>query len=361
MMTRYLSSLLSSLDAGLERYQPSGISTIFIGGGTPSLLPRESFSKFLQELERRTGPAAEFTIEANPESLDDSFLDVLSNSSVNRISMGVQTYDEKLLKWLGRPSGFEALDRADELLIRRWKGRINRDLLAALPRKPGGLKQDISQAVKRGSDHISLYELTVEHGTPLAEDEQSLKELPDEPVSLREWKDAVSQLKSAGFERYEVSNFAEKGMESKHNLGYWSMSPSLGIGPGAASTVPDGRGWASRIEEPGDLALWLRNPLTSSVETPLTTVELALEYFMMGLRTSKGISADDFMSVFGMNPANAARRSLDKWSEEGALYVENSSIRPSEMGMELLDRILVDIAEDLDGISWQSRGKWPPS
>ncbi|MDT8299572.1 MAG: radical SAM protein, partial [Spirochaetaceae bacterium] len=184
MMRTYLDALLSSLDAGLERYQPRSISTIFIGGGTPSLLPRKSLSKFLQELERRTGPAAEFTIEANPESLDDAFLDVLSDSTVGRISMGVQTYDEGLLKWLGRPSGSEALDRADELLIGRWKGRINRDLLAALPRNPGGLDRDISQAVERGSDHISLYELTVEHGTPLAGDEKSLKELPDESVSL---------------------------------------------------------------------------------------------------------------------------------------------------------------------------------
>ena len=153
----------------LKEFQPERIPTIFIGGGTPSLISVEIFSRFLTTLFELTGPVDEFSVEMNPESLTAEFIQAIrthNQAQTCRISLGVQSYNNKLLTWLGRPAGKETIYHADELLRTYWTGYVSRDILAALPRQPDGLIQDLERSLAYRSGHVSLYELTVESGTP---------------------------------------------------------------------------------------------------------------------------------------------------------------------------------------------------
>lgn len=358
-MNRSLDVMLQSLKSSLSGLKPGKIGTIFIGGGTPSLISPDSLDRFLKSLHDETGQVEEFSIEVNPESLSREFLEVLSTNQVNRISMGVQTYDERLLAWLGRPAGIEALERADDLLSRYWNRRLSRDLLASLPGGSERLLEDIKRAISDNPGHLSIYELTVESGTALASDQKSLDELPDEKTALSEWAAALKYLKTHGYRRYEVSNFAIPGEESQHNLGYWRMYPYLGIGAGAVSTIPGGKDQVIRREVHKDLLSWLDSPSASYSETILETGEFALEHFMMGLRTSEGLSVDRFRSVFGISPLDVAPYSLNRWRDTGALEYGDSALKTTENGMEFIDAMLADIAAEADKVSWPAVCRWP--
>ncbi len=357
-----LNALIQSFDKSLTLLKPQSFPTVFIGGGTPSLIPIDLLDRFLSRVNSRIKDIVEFTIEANPESLSREFLKVISSHGVNRISMGVQSYDNILLSWLGRPAGRDALERADNLLAKHWNGRLSRDLLAGLPGTSGNRRiiNDIKQALRDNPGHLSLYELTVEDGTDLAGNMEDLKSLPDESVFVREWHSAVDYLEKQGYQRYEISNFARKGEESLHNLNYWRMQPYLGVGPGAASTfsIPsDNR--VIRRQEPRDLSTWLSNPENSFSEEILTSGELALEHFMMGLRTSEGISIRRFKTIFGISPVEAAEKAIKRWTVSGMLSYDSKSLRPTAKGMELLDSVLADIAAEAAEVNWSRFCRWP--
>lgn len=359
LVDKTLDALLLSLDSSLDRLKPGSISTVFIGGGTPSLVEPDLFNRFLGALNARIGDVDEFSVEVNPESLSYNLLETLKNNAVDRISMGVQTYDDQLLSWLGRPAGIGAIERSDALLKDHWTGRLSRDLLAALPGSPGRLLSDLKHALRDDPGHLSMYELTVEEGTALAESDKDLRMLPGEDSSANEWQLALDYLDARGYQRYEISNFARIGDESLHNLVYWKMDPYLGIGPGAASTIPGPGSAVLRRQEPKDLFSWLAAPTVSFEETRLSTGDLALEHFMMGLRISDGLSLSRFKSIFGITPAESAPQAVERWINSGALISGNGSLRPTRAGMELLDGILGDIALDLDKQQWPEHCQWP--
>ena len=321
-----------------------GFKTVYIGGGTPSHVPIDLFHQFLSGLRPMLGAPIEYTVEANPESLKAGFLDVLEEGGVNRLSMGIQTYNEKLLSWLGRPAGLDAIEKAESLLSERWKGRLSFDFLAGLPRDRHGLAEELERALAYGVGHVSLYELTIEDGTPLAADSHALSELPGEERSFKEWRDAVGTLEENGYARYEISNFALAGEESVHNLGYWRLNPYLGIGPGAASTLPGPSG-PLRREETRDLGAWLDG--SSASEEVLTPKQFALEQFLTSLRTSEGLNTARFEKIFGISPFSVVQRSLEKWESAGSLEILPDRIRPTSGGMELVDAVLSDLAFEL--------------
>ena len=359
LFKHYAETLIERLDRALDRFSPECVPTVFIGGGTPSRLGVDAAALLFNALRRRLGPVDEFTVEVNPESLSREFLAAASTGGVNRISMGVQTYDERLLRWLGRPAGAEALHRADRILKRHWKGRLNRDLLAALPGAPDRLSHDLSLALLDHPGHLSLYELTVEPGTPLAADIRRLSELPEEDQTAAEWSAALDTLAGEGYQRYEVSNFAKPGQECRHNLNYWRLGPYLGLGPGAASTVPvEGR--ALRLTEPGDLARWQKTPADSVKTAVLTPGELALEHLMTGLRTAGGIDRRRFSAVFGIDPVNLLPHCVERWERRGLLAVKSDALAPTSRGFDRLDSILVDVAGEIDAHRWITGYRWPP-
>ncbi|MCK5737382.1 MAG: hypothetical protein KAH21_12930, partial [Spirochaetaceae bacterium] len=262
------------------------------------------------------------------------------------------------------PAGRDAVDRADKLLKDFWKGHLSRDLLAALPGNPGRLLDDLQLSLRDKPGHLSLYELTVENGTPLAESREHLDALPDEAASIQEWQSALSYLENRGYRRYEISNFALEGEESLHNLGYWRMQPYLGVGPGAVSTFPSPADHGSynriiRRHEPNDLHTWLSNPGGSFTEEILSPGELALEHYMMGLRTAEGLSISRFFDIFNICPGDAVPKAVKRWSDSGMLESDIVSLKPTYRGMELLDTILADIAMEAEKVNWSKYCKWP--
>jgi len=364
VIIKTLEGILQSLEKTLSRLKPESIPTVFIGGGTPSLISPDLLNIFLSGLNRIIDSPKEFSIEVNPESLSRDFLDILDAQKVNRISMGVQSYQEQHLKWLGRPAGRDAVDRADSLLEKHWKGRLSRDLLAGLPvtaaEKPGDrIVRDLKLALRNNPGHLSLYELTVEEKTPLAESPEDLLSLPGEDIFLKEWRAALHYLETRGYRRYEISNFAVEGNESLHNLRYWRMLPYLGVGPGGVSTFPGEDGQVFRRQEPEDLHAWLKNPAESFSEESISPGELALEHFMMGLRTSEGLSISHFSSIFGNSPVIILPESLNRWKTSGMLEIDSHSIRPTSIGMELLDTVLADIAVESEKVDWSRFCRWP--
>jgi oxygen-independent coproporphyrinogen III oxidase len=274
--------------------------------------------------------------------------------------MGVQTYDEKLLSWLGRPAGAAAIEEADALLAERWSGRLSRDVLAGLPRDSGGLTADLRRALSDGPGHLSVYELTIEEGTPLVHDRKAIGMLPDEAEKDKEWHEAVDLLEQTGYRRYEVSNFSIPGEESIHNLGYWRLDPYLGIGPGAVSTLPGPQG-PLRIQQVRQLTAWLAGWEATSEEETIVPVQFALETYMMALRTAEGLSKSRFENVFGETVENTVPRSLEKWERAGFLENTTDRIVPTPRGLDLVDAMLADIAAELDDVRFKDRPNWPPS
>lgn len=299
LFMRFVRALIERTDRALDFLSPGRIPAVFIGGGTPSHLGVEAASLLFDSLRRRLGPVDEFSVEVNPESLSEGFLQAAEEGGVNRISLGVQTYSGELLHHLGRPAGIEELLRAEDTLRRCWNGRVNRDLLTALRREPGGLKRDLDAALADNPGHISLYELAWEgegrgpsggapardkarlsnQATPgpgnksapvgaglpgraegaLGGDEarpskgaparnSRLPAPPDEEERTAEREEALAQLERAAYRRYEVCHFAKEGQECLYHENLGRLNPYLGIGPGAASTLP-----ASVFHPPGAL------------------------------------------------------------------------------------------------------------
>ncbi len=356
---KYTDVAIEDLKRNLDTLNPESIDTIFIGGGTPSLLPPDLLSIYLERIVSLTGKVQEFTIEANPESLTTETLHCLSESQVDRISMGVQTYDDDLLSWLGRPAGRETVNIADNNLSNLWEGRLSRDLLAALPQKGRNLIKDLDTAISGNPGHISLYELTVEEGTPLARDFQALELLPDSDESFDEWEKALIFLEHSGYERYEVSNFSINVQHCRHNLRYWEMKPYLGIGPGAASTIPSPDGRAIRREIRGNLSDWIESPVDQEINTIISREAFITEHLMMGLRTSFGLSLTNFKTVFGINITDLIPRTLEKWVTDEYLQLSGERLSPLSRGMDLLDSILEDIVGEMEIASEPSGYSWP--
>ena len=290
LFMRFVCALIERTDRALDFFSPGRIPAVFIGGGTPSHLGVEAASLLFDSLRRRLGPVDEFSVEVNPESLSEGFLQAAEEGGVNRISLGVQTYSGELLHHLGRPAGIEELLRAEDTLRRCWNGRVNRDLLTALRREPGGLKRDLDAALADNPGHISLYELAWEgegegegrgpSGGAPARDEappsnqampgpgnkgasagnqarpskgapprnSRLPAPPDEEERTAEREAALAQLERAAYRRYEVCHFAKEGQECLYHEHLGRLNPYLGIGPGAASTLP-----ASAFHPPGAL------------------------------------------------------------------------------------------------------------
>jgi len=314
LMDRTLDTLVADAEELRARGEADGlewkIQTLYMGGGTPSVVPAEKLLPFLARLETalgyRTSDLVEASIEVNPENVTAQYLDALWAAGLNRLSVGVQTFNSDRLALLGRWCDGPANRRALGLVADRWKGRWSADLMTGLPGQGSlapqrwvDLREDLRELLAYRPGHISLYSLTVEPGTDLA----TLKagggvKVSPEPVADQLWLTARQTLLDQGFEWYEISNFALPGHRSIHNQFYWRMDPWAGLGPGAEGTIPalDPRG---RLRP-----LRTRNPklfpwLNGQRETEfLSEQEFALEHYLSGWRTSDGLVPGRMAQLF---------------------------------------------------------------
>lgn len=288
LMETYISGLLAEAESRSEEIAATKcVNTLYIGGGTPSLMPLHFFEKLLNTLPWRDFD--EFTIEVNPDDMlhrGREFTDALKSLGVNRISMGVQSLDDGLLKWMGRRHDAAGARDAFRLLREAGFDNISLDVIFGI----GGqsiemLSDTLDGILELSPEHISAYQLSIESGSALAKDVEAGRwtELSEDDCT-RQYALICNKLRDAGYVHYEISNWARPGFESRHNSAYWSRSPYVGLGPGAHSLrigKEQIRSWNSP-----SLDGW-----TSESEI-LTPQQLREEEIMLGLRTAKGCEID---------------------------------------------------------------------
>ena len=278
------------------------LNTLYIGGGTPSVLPLSVYTSLIGRLAEAgiCGPFEEFTFEANPEDIvekGEAYVEGLMKLGVNRFSMGVQSFDDGILKWMNRRHDSAAARRAYAILENAGADNISIDLIFGLPQLADQVWKDtMDQALGISSKgvlprHISSYQLSVEPGSALAKlvDRGIWSEASDE-LCTRQYDMLCGTLAAAGYHHYEISNFAQPGFEAKHNSAYWAHIPYVGLGPGAHSLGDSGRCTAIRQWNNPDLQAYIADPQSVQNHEDLNEEQLVLETIMLALRTSAGIS-----------------------------------------------------------------------
>ena len=325
-------------------------NTLYIGGGTPSVLPPSFYKNILNELSNLGVKSSfeEFTIEVNPEDIvngGETYVRDLLTLGVNRISMGIQSFDDNILKWMNRRHNAKSAEEAYCILHRAGINNISVDLIFGLSQ----LSADqwistINRALNIGGlgllpEHISAYQLSVESGSTLAQlvRRNKYKEANQE-VCAAQYSILCEELKKAGYKHYEISNYAREGFESKHNSAYWNHSEYVGLGPGAHSLrLLNGsyiRSWNNDSLKDYIQAAKIMDFSSSKDYEDLTSDQLSIERLMLGLRTAKGLDENDLNSL-------ASEDKIKEYLDEGILVKSSENrIRISEESFFISDSIL---------------------
>lgn len=321
------------------------VDTVYFGGGTPSFFGADNLEKILDEIHRsfRLSVEAEITVEANPDSVNVQGLKRMLRAGFNRLSLGVQSDDDAMLKYLGRPHNFEQAQTAMQKARQVGFANISLDLMYGLPNQTrAGWQETVEHIARMRPEHVSCYALKVEEGTPLYEYKDSVN-LPSDDVQADMYFDACEILRSYGFEHYEISNFAKRGFASKHNLKYWTGGEYLGFGPTAASdfdgkrftAIRDLRGYIQGIAKHGQILSELEH---------VPTRERAGEYIMLRLRTSEGISAEEYERSYLM-PFDTLGQALERFRANGYAEFVKDRWRLTEKGWLVSNRIILVLQE----------------
>jgi oxygen-independent coproporphyrinogen III oxidase len=315
----------------------SQVDTVYIGGGTPTLLPTDQLLQILDSLRRNFSLCSEveISIEANPGTVDQAKLMALRAAGFNRLSLGVQSFSDPVLRQAGRiHSAFDAI-KAITVAQASGFANINVDLMYGFPdQTEADFRASIAQAVALEVTHISAYGLKVEEGTPLAAELSAGRVLlPDEDRDLAMYELAVEKLPASGYSRYEISNYAKPEAQCRHNLKYWRYQPYLGFGA-AACTFADGR----RSTNTKDIEEYLRCvtaglPAIGEEET-LDLATAMAEYTFLSLRTVRGLNFVDFYRQFQVNFVQYYRKQIGYLSEKGLLTLSQEEASLTETGMK---------------------------
>ncbi len=354
-MPAYVDALLREADAMAPYAKDATIQTVFIGGGTPSTLPAELLAKLLQGLRERFDiPAGiEFTSEANPGTLTPNWLEAAIFGGVNRLSMGMQAYQPELLKTLGRIHNHA--DVVDSVCLSRSMGinNLSVDLMFGLPgQTPDMWLESLDAALSLGVEHMSCYGLIPEDGTPLKRDlDAGRLVLPEEEDERRMYDDTLRILAENGYQQYEISNFAKPGRECRHNIGYWTRVPYIGLGASAASMLNTKSG-GLRLTNPASIRdyiamanakAWRRRDRVS-----LMPSDAQFESLMLGLRMTRGVSEADFEAMHGLTLDAYCGDILRQQEKRGLLVHRDGFWALTRRGMDVQNAILVEILEAVE-------------
>lgn len=298
----YLEALGREMEQTVALHPPDQIETIFVGGGTPTVLNPEQMSKFLSMIQQyfsSHSPFIEFTMEANPGTTDLDKLQVMKEGGVNRISLGVQTFDNGLLKAIGRIHQQEEIYRSIELAKQVGFDNISIDLMFGLPNQTlQQLKQSLTAALQLDLQHYSIYSLIIEENTPFHTLYMKNElPLPDEDEEWLMFEHIIKRLTGAGYNHYEISNFAKPGFEGQHNTIYWRNGQYYGIGAGAHGYINQVRHVNIKEVQPYIEATFVGLPLLS--QSVVSRKEAMEDFMMVGFRLLKGVRSEDFKKQFG--------------------------------------------------------------
>ncbi|MGA7983697.1 MAG: radical SAM family heme chaperone HemW [Burkholderiales bacterium] len=334
----YVDALVADLDELLPSVWGRRLTTVFIGGGTPSLFSPAAIDRLLSEVRARLpfGPEAEVTLEANPGTVEAARFRGLREAGVNRLSLGVQSLDDRMLAALGRIHSADEARRAVELALREFDN-VNLDLMYGLPGQTlAQARADIGEAVRFGTPHLSAYQLTIEPNTVFW---SRRPRLPEHDLCADMELAVQDTLGAAGFQHYETSAFARPGRRSRHNLNYWEFGDYIGIGAGAHGKLsfPDRVTRHARIKQPRDY-LQARGS-TIAEQRQVGSAELPFEFMLNALRLTEGFAVDLFRARTGL-PLGSIEPALARAEENGLLERDWQRIRPSERGRRFLNELI---------------------
>ncbi|HLI78389.1 MAG TPA: radical SAM family heme chaperone HemW [Candidatus Binataceae bacterium] len=330
-------------------FKSESVSTIFFGGGTPSLFQPSSIAKILDAAQNTFGIErdAEITLEANPGTVDLEKMRGFRSSGINRISFGAQSFNDTTLKFLGRIHNAEQTREAARMAHRAGFARVNLDLIFAVPGQTrADVLHDIGEATALEPDHISAYNLTFEEGTVFFSEMRHGKIRPLESDEQAEMYAAVrEELPRRGYAMYEISNYAQTGRECRHNLTYWHNETYLGLGAGAHSFARDGAGgrrWWNERNPARYIALTTESGVAETGSESVAPKTSMGEFVFLNLRLREGFALADFDTRFATSFENAFGSRTARLFEGGLLENREDRIRLTERGLELADSVFAE-------------------
>ena len=337
---RYVAALIKDLEQSVPRVYGRKIKSVFFGGGTPSLFSADSINEILSAVRMLTplDYAAEITLEANPGTVDTAHFAGYKQAGVNRVSLGIQSFDADYLKALGRIHDDKQALQAAELALNTFD-RVNLDIMYGLPNQTLELAlEDARKAIVLGSDHLSFYHLTLEPNTPFHRTPPSL---PDDDTSADMQEQIEGLLAENGFEHYETSAFCKPKSQARHNVNYWQFGDYLGIGAGAHSKLSFHDKITRETRHKNPKAFMENVEKGSAVDNTwaIEQADLGFEFMMNALRLSNGFEIKLFRERTGM-PLEAISMRLAESSKKGLIIQNNSFIQPTLLGQRYLNNLL---------------------
>lgn len=334
-------SYLSALEKNMQMYSGEEVDTVFIGGGTPTSLSSAELTRLIDSIKStfKLSESCEFTVEMNPKTVDKEKLTVLKEKGVNRLSLGVQSFNDDELKKIGRiHSSYDAIETVS-LIKECGFDNFSIDLMSALPGQTfDSFKENIKTAISLSPSHISCYSLILEDGTPLYEEYiRGELNLPSEDAEREMYDYAVSALNKAGYFRYEISNFAKCGYESKHNIKYWQCDEYIGIGLSSHSYIDGVR--FSMTDEFDD---YISGDFSRYDENVLTLEDKMSEFMFMGFRMDKGVSKTEFLHRFGKTIDEVFSVPLLKFKKMGMIVEREDYYTLSEVAVGISNSIMCE-------------------
>lgn len=353
----YVQALCKEIIFRLKQYNVPTLKTIYIGGGTPSLLSKNQLNEIVTGIKAAAALSEgyEFTIEVNPDDITEELLDDFESIGVTRISCGIQSMNKASLKYVGRRASYEQNVNALQLIKNKWKGQLSVDVICGLPEETeSSFILGLQKLLEFSPDHISMYSLTVEAETPLGK--QVSKGALDIDYDFQDdlWLKGREFLRKNNYSHYEVSNFSKNGMECKHNLAYWKHKSYIGVGSGGCGTVYDDSGcgyrWTNKADINGYINYWKNDNYLNDdfIEAEEIEKDVSLfEFFMMGFRKLSGITDYEYYDVFKEKLPEDKIHIFNKWKKQNLLDItpEGSTIRYklNDDGILLLNRFLEEL------------------
>lgn len=343
-IAQYCQALKEEIKRTGDQAEDIGVRSVFIGGGTPSILEAEQITEIMTCIRNNFSieKNAEITIESNPGTLNAEKLNCYHELGINRLSIGLQSTDDDCLRRLGRIHTFQEFEKNYEQARKSGFQNINIDLMSGLPGQSlRGYEDTLNRVTELKPEHISSYSLIIEEGTPFYKSDSVLQQLPDEDTERKMYERTKEILAQQGYERYEISNYARQGRECIHNLGYWEQVPYLGMGLGASSFYN-----GARFSNERNFRKYLSTPYLPFEHredyVQVSREEQMEDTMIFGLRKMKGISVSEFEREFGTPIWEMYGSVIERYSNLGLLIQEGDVLRLTDAGIDVSNRIFED-------------------
>ncbi len=342
MQDEYVKRIIKEIEDNKENLKNNKITTVYIGGGTPSSIKKEHIKEILEKIFEisniKNKENIEITIEVNPGTVTKQKLQLFRNCGINRISIGLQSTNNDLLKKIGRIHNYQQFLDTYNWAKEAGFENINVDLMLGIPNQTiEDLKESLEKIVNLKPKHISVYSLIVEEGTPIEKMINTGKlKLPEDYEERNEYHYTKNYLELKGYKHYEISNFSIQGYESEHNMNCWKQKSYIGFGVAAHSYMN-----GIRYSNTSNLIDYIEKPSNEikTIHEKQNTADMEKEYMMLGLRKIDGVTISEFKSKFGQNPIYLFRKELEKLVREELIEIDLDNIRLTNKGLDLANLV----------------------